>query len=237
MKSLTIDTQKGSQRFIATVVLLVAALMLALTAGRAQELRRGVSVQMANTSNAAPMPAADNEDAWIVTITADGSLYFGAEPKTADELTDWMKTHPRNREARLYIKADARAPFASVEKALEIGRTMGFEAPVLLTSQAEPTPPGTMVSPKGLEVLVGAPQRAEIVVQINSGQNSNSLEVNNSPTPRAALQSSLQALLQSQTDKVVVVKAAGRAPFGQVINIVDTCRSLGAKAALATPEL
>ena len=237
MKSLTIDTQKASQRFIATVVLLFAALACALTAGHAQQLQKGVSVQMAATRSAAPMPEADNEDAWVVAVTANGSLYFGAEPMTADELTDWMKTHPRNREAKLYIKADARAPFASVETVLEIGRAAYFVAPVLLTSQAEPAAPGTVVPPKGEEVLAVAPAKTEIVVQISASQSSTSFEVNDSPTSSAALQGTLQGLLQSQAEKVVLVKAAGVVPFGRVINVVDTCRSLGAKAALATPEL
>src|ERR1051325_11138023 len=154
MNSLAKNSQK-SNHLIAILALLFAVLGFAPVTSQAQQLQKGVSVQMAPTRSAAPMPAADNLDAWVVTITADGSLYFGADPMTADELTDWMKSHPRNREAKLYIKADARSPFAAVDKVLEIGRTMGFETPVLLTSQGEPTQPGTMVPPKGLEVLVG----------------------------------------------------------------------------------
>ena len=45
-------------------------------------MQRGVSVQMAVTSNATSVPDADSNDAWIVTVTADGSLYFGADPMT-----------------------------------------------------------------------------------------------------------------------------------------------------------
>ena len=59
-----------------------------------------------------------------------------------------MKTHPRNREAKLYIKADARAPFTSVEKVIDVGRQALFQTPVLLTSQREPIAAGTVVPPK-----------------------------------------------------------------------------------------
>src|SRR5947209_4309903 len=83
-------------------------------------LRKGVNVQMAVTRNASPMPEADNQDAWIVTVTADSALYFAADPMTLDQLAEWMKSHPRNRDARLYIKADARAPFATIKKVLEL---------------------------------------------------------------------------------------------------------------------
>src|SRR5260370_15958459 len=100
---------------------LIFALSVAATAlfapipSHAQEMQRGVSVQMPATNNATPVPDADQTDAWVVAVTADGSLYFGADPMTRERLADSMTTHPRNREAKLYIKADTRAPFGPVE--------------------------------------------------------------------------------------------------------------------------
>ena len=101
----------------------------------AQHLQQGVSVQLAPTANALPMPAADNEDAWIVAITADGKVYFGVDPVDPASLADVMKSRPRKREQMLYIKADARTPFANVARVLEAGRKVWFDTPILLTSQ------------------------------------------------------------------------------------------------------
>src|SRR5215472_10099283 len=84
--------------------------------GQTPALRRGVSVQEAVTQHATTMPEADEDDAWVVAVTADGKLYFGADPVTADSLFDVMKARPRKRSAKLYIKADARAPFGKVER-------------------------------------------------------------------------------------------------------------------------
>ena len=81
-------------------------------------LRKGVSVQMAVTQNAVAMPAADEEDAWVVVVTAEGKLYFGVKPVSTERLAEQMRVRPRRREQNLYIKADARAPFASVERAI-----------------------------------------------------------------------------------------------------------------------
>jgi biopolymer transport protein ExbD len=237
MNSLAKNSQK-SKHLIAILALLFAA--LALATSQAQQLQKGVSVQMAPTRSAASMPAADNLDAWVVTITGDGSLYFGADPMTADELADWMKSHPRNREAKLYIKADARAPFASVQKVLEIGRTMGFETPVLLTSQAEPTRPGTMVPPKGLKVLVGPMPGGTVatVVQIvSSGQTWPLLRINGDEISWSALESTLRQHFQKGDEKVVLLKADEQLPFGQVVQVIDTCRATGAKVVLGTPGL
>ena len=39
-------------------------------------LQRGVSVQLAVTSNAVAVPNADKQDALVVALTADGSVYL-----------------------------------------------------------------------------------------------------------------------------------------------------------------
>ena len=104
----------------------------------AQVLQRGVSVTMASASNAQPMPNADDADAWIVTVTADGRLYFGVDAVTPAALRERIIRRPHRRGQKLYIKADARACFASVQKALEAASSAEFESPVLLVNQPSP---------------------------------------------------------------------------------------------------
>lgn len=223
---------------VVCLVALMFAAVVPCASAQSPELRKGVSVQMVNTQNATAMPAADNEDAWVITVTREGNLYFGADPFTADELAEWMKTHPRNREASLYIKADARAAFANVDKALELGRKAQFAAPVLLTSQTESHPPGTMVAPKGLPVWVeGPPGASSIVVEINSSEGKPSLKVNNEQTSPAALQNMLSRLLQNQSPRVVTVKAGDHATFNDFAHVIDVCTSLGAKTVVPVAEL
>src|SRR5579864_4058382 len=170
---------------ILEVCLIASALVVNITltaSAQSPELQRGIRVELAATSNASAMPEADKNDAWIVAVTADGSLYFGVDPVDPQGLANDMMIHPRKRTAKLYIKADARAPFAKVGRVLEIGRTAGFESAVLLTSQAEPPAQGSIVSPKGLEVLVGpalpAGTVATVVQVLNSRQQSPSLTIN-----------------------------------------------------------
>ncbi len=57
-------------------------------------LQQGVSVQMAMTNHAQPVPAADDQDAWVIAVTADGKLYFGAHPETSEGLLEKMKSTP-----------------------------------------------------------------------------------------------------------------------------------------------
>ncbi len=233
MNSLSMSPQR-SKYFMLSIALVLAT---ALSQSNAQQLRQGVSVQLAATKNAASMPDADNQDAWIVTVTADGSLYFGIDPVTPASLADEMKRLPRSREQKLYIKADARAPFADVERALAAGHEVAFESAVFLTSQPEAPAPGTMLPPKGLEVMLG-PLSDSIVVQVsNGGREGTTLKINNRQIPGAALQTTLTQLLQNRSEKIVAVNADGQLPFADVARVIDSCRSAGAKIALATPSL
>ena len=230
-----------TRRSAAFFLTIGATILFAPIFGRAQEMQRGIRVQMPVTSNATSVPDADHNDAWVVAVTADGSIYLGADPKTPEELADWVKTHPRNREAKLYIKADARASFASVEQVLQVGRQAMFETPILLTSQREATAPGTVMPPNGLEVVIGsaapAGTVATVVQLLNSGQQRPLLRVNGDEISWSALQGTLTQHYQKGDEKVVLLKGDGRLPFGQVVQVIDVCRSTGARVFLPTPEL
>jgi len=209
-------------------------------------LQKGVSVQMAVTNNAAAMPDADNQNAWIVAVVRDGSLFFGTEKLTADGLAEAMKSRPRNRDQRLYVKADARAPFASVEKVLEVGRGASFEAPVLLTSQPGSNVPGNMVPapgniipPKGLEVLVGSSPSSEspVLRVLDSGQEKPMVEIDNQRISLTSLPNALSQAFRNRENRVVLVTAGGNLQFADVVHVVDACRGAGAKVILDTPDL
>jgi biopolymer transport protein ExbD len=220
------------RRMLISVLSIAATALLAPIPSHAQEMQRGVSVQMPVTRNATSVPDADHNDAWVVTVTADGSLYFGADPMTREDLADWMKTHPRNREARLYIKADARAPFASVKAALGSARSSNFEDVVLLTSQPGSHVPATIVPPKGIAVLLaGSGSGGAIQVRLSSSAQGSMLNVNDQHVPWSELEGTLKGLVHSGA-QFVQVEANGALPFADVIRVIDEARAAGASVAL-----
>jgi len=211
------------------------ALLLAIfvaTMSPAQQLRQGVSVQMAHTSNATPFPAADRNDAWVVAVTADGDLYFGVKPVTPEQLSQEMKATPRHRDAKLYIKPDARARFSDVEKVLSITSGIFFDSAVLLTAQSESPALGKLVAPKGLEVYFGSSAPDQAVVEINPGKSAVEVTLNSREVHLADLQSLLNQALQGHQERVVVVKPASELPFAQVAQVIDACSTLQAKIVL-----
>jgi len=198
----------------------------------------GVSVQMAASNNAVPFPAADQQDAWVITITADGRLFFGVKPVSEASLAEEMKTTPRNRAARIYIKADARAPFRAVEQALRAAHEVFFESAVLLTEQTQPGAEGPIVPPQGLEVRLGlASSPATVVEMHNSGRPIPAVKVNDREIPWQALQNALEQAFQNQNEKLVVVEADGSLPFAQILRVIDLSRSVTAQIAVSLTGL
>ena len=220
---------------------LLASVFLAPVVLNSQQLQKGISVEMAPSHNAQPVPAADNLNAWIVTVTADGQLWFGTNPVTRDDLVAEMIRTPRNRDQNLYIKADARAPYAGVASVVKAAHTVEFNSPVLLTAQPESHEPGTMVPPQGLEVWIGsgaASGRKPVLVEVLSAKSdSPTLRVNGQAISSDNLQTTMEQLFQGRDEKTILLRADGAVSFAQVAHVIDACRSAGAKVVLPTPEI
>ena len=88
-------------RFVCLLASTLTTAAVLMVVAQTPTLQRGISVQMATSNHAAPMPEADREDAWIVTITTDGRIYFGTDQVTAEGLAEQMKIHPDRKSTRL----------------------------------------------------------------------------------------------------------------------------------------
>jgi biopolymer transport protein ExbD len=218
----------------------VVHLALRQSVAQAHAMQKGVHVEMATTNHAQVWPQADDNDAWVVTVDNTGQLYFGADPMMPEELKKWMIGHPRRRDQKLYIKADARALYASVEKALDAASAAEFDEPVLLVNQRDDSAaPGTVVPPKGLEVVIdGLNKDAQaIVVEMTGSPNEPAVTINREPVSWDSLQDRLAEFVQSKNEKSIFVEANGRATFAQVVRVVDACRAVKAKAVLSSTTL
>jgi biopolymer transport protein TolR len=141
------------------VSLMLAAVpgaVCAQQAGGIAPLQRGVSVQMAVTRNAVAVPNADTQDALVVALTADGTAYLGGDRLPAPALADRVRSVLSTRsEKALYIKADARVPYARLVEVIDAVQRSGVERLTLLTAQQDAADQGKRpVPPKGLEMRV-----------------------------------------------------------------------------------
>jgi biopolymer transport protein TolR len=103
-------------------------------------LQHGVSVELAKVNSPEAMADADKEDALLVAIMRDGTVYFGSDKLPVDQLTGKVKDRLVNRvDKRVYVKADARAKFGSVVQVVDNVRAAGVDELGLLTDQKKQT--------------------------------------------------------------------------------------------------
>ena len=118
-------------------------------------LQRGVSVQLAVTSNAVAVPDADKQDALVVALSADGAVYLRADRVPTHDLAGRVRSILSTRKDKtLYIKADARVPYARLVEVIDAVQKSGVEGLTFLTAQQDAADQGRPMSPKGLELRV-----------------------------------------------------------------------------------
>jgi biopolymer transport protein ExbD len=112
-------------------------------------LQKGVSVDLAKTNNPVQMPDADKEDALVVAIQRDGTVFFGADKIAPDQLTNKIKDKlASQKEKRVFVRADARTKYGNVVEVVDNVRAAGVDQLGLLTEQRKagvpPPAPGAL---------------------------------------------------------------------------------------------
>lgn len=97
-------------------------------------LTKGVSVDMAKTTNPIAMQDADKDDAILVSITRNGDTFLGSNRTAADQLPAKVKDLLTNKlDKTVYLKADARARYERVVEVVDNLRAAGVDTLGLLT--------------------------------------------------------------------------------------------------------
>ena len=108
-------------------------------------LQKSLPVDMARVNNAKEMQDADKDDAIIVAVTRDGTIYLKNTKITKDDITGQIKDMLSARlDKTVYVKSDARAKYGDVVAVVDEIRSAGVDQLGLLTEQNQQerrTPP------------------------------------------------------------------------------------------------
>jgi biopolymer transport protein TolR len=116
------------------LVLLMIVFMIQPT-----RFRHGVSIDLPKANVPVVMPGVDREDALIVSIHKDGTIYFATEKLIAEQLP--AKIHKALKpgvERKVYIKADARTRYSNVAEVLDGVRAAGLENVAFIIEKRQP---------------------------------------------------------------------------------------------------
>jgi biopolymer transport protein ExbD len=116
-------------------------------------LQKTHQVDLASARNARDMKDADKDDAIVVAVTRDGSLYMGNTKIKKEEITGQIKDQIANKlDKTVYVKSDARAKYGDVVAVVDEIRSAGVDQLGLLTDKTlttgnAPKPPEAPANP------------------------------------------------------------------------------------------
>ena len=117
---------------LADVMLVLLIIFMVIT----PMLSKGVSVDLVMTNNPVAMQDADKEDAVLLAVTRDGKVFLGSTPVEADQLTQKVRDLLAGQlDKTVYLKGDARAPYARVVEVVDNVRSAGVDNIGLLTEK------------------------------------------------------------------------------------------------------
>jgi biopolymer transport protein ExbD len=99
-------------------------------------LTKGAAVDLVRTKNDTAMQAADKEDAVMVAVTRNGSIFLspGNLKVTSDQLPEKIRDLLTNKTDKMvYIKADYRTKYSAVEDVVDNARAAGVDQIGLIT--------------------------------------------------------------------------------------------------------
>lgn len=127
-----------------TKAYLVGTFLILGSGAQTPGLKEGVSVDMPVASHAVEMRAADEQNAVVVAITANGEVFVGSEASEPAALN-------RLNERTVYLKADVRAPYQTVLAALD---ALHGKSVVLLSTPPKGAQKAGYVPPYGTKLIV-----------------------------------------------------------------------------------
>jgi len=99
-------------------------------------LQKTHQVDLAPTNNAHDMKDADKDDAVVVAVTRDGTLYLQNNRISKESITNEVKDQIANRlDKTVYVKSDARAKYGDVVAVVDEIRSAGVDQLGLLTEK------------------------------------------------------------------------------------------------------
>ncbi len=115
------------------VMLVLLIIMMVIT----PMLQKGMTVNLAKVNNPVKMTDANKDNAIIVSVARDGTLYLKTTRVNLNELTSDIQSEVKNRLHKVvFIKSDERAKYGAVVQAVDDIRAAGVEELGLITQKS-----------------------------------------------------------------------------------------------------
>jgi biopolymer transport protein ExbD len=213
-----------------------------------------VAVTLAKVENAVAMPDAGQEDAFVISVTRNASVFLGSDKVDPTQLGSRIRDKMAGEtDKTIYLRADARAKYRDVEDVIDAAHSSGSEEFGLLTQGKEHSQPedylwigNPLLKSVGLEVFSPSspdsprwgPQDGTIIVQVFYRPNAApAYKINTTEVEHAELQSTLAEIFASRPYRVMWVTGDDSLRFSDIADLIDTARAAKVvRIGLLTPE-
>jgi biopolymer transport protein ExbD len=125
--------------FACTFAGILLVLLFLLIGNRHAPMPIHGSVDLAKVQHPRTMPRANREDALIVAIEKDGTIFCGGDQLAPDQLPQRIREELRSgAERTVYIKADGRTKYSNVKEVVDAVRASGVENIAFLVEKGHP---------------------------------------------------------------------------------------------------
>jgi len=107
-------------------------------------IQKGASVERATVDNPKDMQDADKEDAIVVAVTRDGSIFVGSQKVDQSQLTNLLKDKlaAKQGDKTVFLNSDKNALYGKVVAVVDEIRSAGVDQLGLLTEKTQKKGPG-----------------------------------------------------------------------------------------------
>ena len=113
-------------------------------------LQKGASVDRATVDNPRDMEGADKEDAIVIAVGRDGTIFLGSQKIDKSAITSQLKEKLANKtDKTVYVNSDRRAKYGDVVAVVDEIRSAGVDQLGLLTEKSQKKIPGGAAPPAG----------------------------------------------------------------------------------------
>jgi biopolymer transport protein TolR len=100
----------------------------------------GYGPDLPHVLHGAPMAGANREDAMVIAVMRDGTVYFGRDRISPEQLPTKVLERLRDHtvEPRVYIRADGRSFYRNIKEVLDGVRSAGIERVAFLVDERRP---------------------------------------------------------------------------------------------------
>jgi biopolymer transport protein ExbD len=206
-----------------------------------------VAVDLVKAENAVAMPEAGMDDAIVVVVTRDGSVFLGQNKIDPPQLGSYIRDKLASKiDKTIYLRADARAQYREVENTIDNLRSTGAKEVGLLTMKKKDTQPedylwvgNPLLKSVGLEVLISSlpetPTRGSslqdrtVIVHVIYRPNATpAYKIDAADIAHDELQSKLTEIYANRAERVMFVKGDDNLRFSDIADVIDIGRASNA---------